>query len=135
MKNKDFKNKIMKTLLFYNILFLIVSIVFISFIPKLLVYPPNSINTEFERHIDDGFLYNEQAVAIVIFALLASNVSFLMELRRVKGWEKYVDSSGQNEEKIEKIKRDCFKIPSRLYFFHVFVPTFATAVMLPLTRR
>ena len=57
MNNKTFKRRILETLIFYNILFLLVTTVFVKFIPKLLVYPPNSINTEFERHIDDRVLF------------------------------------------------------------------------------
>lgn len=137
MKNSTFKMKILKTLILYNILFLIVGTIFIKAIPKLLVYPPNSINTEFERHIDDGFYYNEQGGAIAIIALLVSNATFLLELRRIKGWEKYVDANLDSEEKIKKvirIKRDCCTIPSKLYFYHAFVPTIITTLGLAFTR-
>lgn len=137
MKNSSFKKRILRTLVLYNFLFIIVAVIFITAIPKLLVYPPNSINTEFERHIDDGFYYNEQGIAIAVVALLASNVTFLLELKKVKGWEKYIDDDLNSEErikKLEKIKKHCYIIPSKLYLYHAFVPTIATSIGLAVTR-
>lgn len=137
MKNKSFKKSVLMTLLFYNILFLIITVVFVKAIPKLLVYPPNSINTEFERHIDDGFYYDEQGGAIILIAMLLSNVTFLLELRRIKDWNTFVDKEIKSEDekrKLDKIKKQCYSIPIKLYLYHAFVPTIATSVGLALTR-
>lgn len=138
MKSKTFRRKELKTLLFYNILFLIVAVVFVRSIPRLLSYPPNSINTEFERHIDDGFYYDEQGVAIVILAMITSNATFLFELRKIRNWEKYSNLnliSDEEKAELEKIKKLCYIIPTKLYFFHAFVPAIATAIGLLITRR
>lgn len=137
MKNKNFKKRVLHSLLFYNILFVFVTVVFCSAIPKLLVYPPDSINTEFERNIDDGYRYNDQCAVIITMAMLASNVVFLWELRKIHGWEKYREEIPEAEEekkKLENIKKNCIKIPSRLYLLHAFVPPVVTAIGLMITR-
>ncbi|MBQ9314434.1 MAG: hypothetical protein IJ220_05500 [Clostridia bacterium] len=137
MKNTSFKKRVLKSLLFYNVLFVIVTVIFCSVIPKLLIYPPNSINTEFERHIDDGYKYDNQCAVIILFAMLISNILFLYELRKIKGWEQYVNKEIKTQEdaiKLKKIKINCHKIPSKLYILHAFVPPIAAAIGLIATR-
>ena len=102
-----------------------------------MVYPPNSINTEFERHIDDGFYFDEQGFAIVLLAMVVSNATFLIELRRIKGWEKYANDAKEtevNDKEVQKIKKHCYVIPSKLYLYHAFVPVIATVIGLVFTR-
>ena len=138
MKNLNFKKKVFKSLLFYNFFFFLVTVIFCSAIPKLLVYPPNSINTEFERHIDDGYRYDNQCAVIILFAMVVSNIIFLIELRKIKGWEKYIDGEARTAEeslKLKKIKIACNKIPSKLYALHAFVPPIAAVIGLILTRH
>ena len=135
--NKKFSKKVQKTLLLYNIFFVLIVITFCYFLPKILFYPPNSINTEFEKHIDLGFNYNIQCTVIVILATLISNGLFIFEIRKVRNWEKYVnvDTKDKNAlEKLEKIKLNCFKIPSRLYIVHALIPPFIAALGLFATR-
>lgn len=137
MKNRSFKNRVLMTLLFYNILFLIITVIFVKTIPKLLVYPPNSINTEFERHIDDGFYYDEQGGAIILIAMLVSNATFLLELKRIKGWKKFIDKDIENDnerKRLDEIKKQCYSIPIKLYLYHAFVPPIATIIGLTITR-
>ncbi len=136
--NKKFSKKVQKTLLLYNIFFILIVLAFCYFLPKILFYPPNSINTEFEKHIDLGFNYNLQCTAIVILATLVSNGLFIFEIIKVKDWEKYANMDTQDEkilEKIEKIKLNCFKIPSRLYVVHALFPPFIAALGLFATRN
>lgn len=137
MKGKSFKKRIIHSLLLYNVLFVAVTVIFCSAIPKLLIYPPDSINTEFERHIDDGYKYDDQCAVIIMIAMLASNAVFLYELRKIKGWENYIHHDVQTEEekaKFKKIKKNCNIIPSKLYILHAFVPPVATAFGLIATR-
>ena len=48
----NFKKKTIKTLFAYNVFFVIVVMIIYCVITRLLSYPPNSINTEFEKNID-----------------------------------------------------------------------------------
>ena len=138
MKNKSFKSRVQKSLTLYNILFIIIVFVFCYFLPRLLSYPPNSVNTEFERNIDMGFNFNFQCIVIAVLVMLVSNTMFLLELRKIKGWKKYVDIETDDKEvldKIEKIKINCFKIPSRLYVAHALIPPIAATIGLFATRN
>ena len=47
----NFKKKTIKTLFAYNVFFVIVVMIIYCVITRLLSYPPNSINTEFEKNI------------------------------------------------------------------------------------
>jgi len=137
MKRKSFQKRVMRSLLFYNILFVLVTVIFCSAIPKLLIYPPDSINTEFERHIDDGYRYDNQCAVIIVIAMLASNILFFVELHKIEGWEKYIDGNIENEtdrEKLKKIKKNCNTIPTKLYILHAFIPPLAVAIGLIATR-
>lgn len=137
MKTNSFRKKVFQSLLFYNFLFVLVTVLFCNAIPKLLIYPPYSINTEFERHIDDGYKYDNQCAVIIIFALIVSNILFLLELRKIKGWEKFVGKeivSNEDAKRLKKIKMNCNKIPSRLYILHAFVPPIAAVLGLIATR-
>ena len=60
------------------------------------------------------------------------------ELRKIKGWEKYVDNEPKNKEelaKIIKIKRNCNIIPTKLYILHAFIPPIAVGLGLIFTRN
>ena len=110
---------------------------FCKAIPKLLIYPPDSINTEFERHIDDGYRFDDQCAVIIIVAMIVSNALFFGELRKIKGWEKYVDGNIESEEdnkKLKKIKKNCNAIPTKLYLLHAFIPPIAVCIGLIATR-
>ncbi len=129
--SENFKKKTRRTLLVYNILFVIVVFVIYCVITRLLSYPPNSINTEFEKNIDMGFNFNAQYIATVLVGMTVSNGIFLLELRKIRGWEKYIEYQGNDENEIKrvnKIKRECFKIPTTLYVIHALIPPIVTTV-------
>lgn len=129
--SKSFRKKTAKTLLSYNILFVIVVFIIYCVITRLLSYPPNSINTEFEKNIDMGFNFNAQYIVTVLVGMIASSGIFLLELKKVRGWEKYIGYQGNDEKeikKLNKIKRDCFKIPTTLYVIHALIPPIVTTV-------
>ena len=132
--NKSFNKKTRKTLLLYNVFFVLAVSTFCFFLPRILSYPPNSVNTEFERHIDMGFNYNVQCVVTVILIMLISNAIFALEIRKVKNWEKYVNSDS-DDEVVEKIKKNCFSIPNRLYVIHALVPPIVTYLGLLAVRN
>lgn len=130
-KKSSFKSKVQKSLTLYNILFVIVVYVFCFFLPRLLSYPPNSVNTEFERNIDMGFNFNVQCIAIAVLVMIVSNGMFLFELKKIKGWQKFVGVETDDEDslkKLEKIKYNCFKIPSKLYVAHALIPPIAALI-------
>lgn len=127
----NFKKKTGKTLLLYNVFFAIVVFIIYCVITKLLSYPPNSINTEFEKNIDMGFNFNAQYIVTVLVGMTISNGIFLIELHKIRDWEKYIGYSGNDEKilkRLTKIKRDCFKIPTTLYVIHALIPPIVTTL-------
>ena len=129
--NNDFKKKVRKTLLLYNFFFILVALVFYFAIPMLLNYPPNSINTEFEKNIDAGYNYYQQYIATVLAIMALSNGIFMHEIKKIKRWKDYVDIDPKDTEslkKLDKLKRDCYKIPSKLYIIHALIPPIVTAI-------
>lgn len=131
--SKNFKKKTARTLLLYNILFIVVVFIIYCVITRLLSYPPNSINTEFEKNIDMGFLFNTQYMVTVLVGMIVSNGIFLLELYKIQGWEKFIGYQGNDEKeikKLNKIKKDCFKIPTTLYVVHAFAPPILTTFVL-----
>ncbi len=46
-----------KIIIIFTITVIIIGIIFFPILPRLLNYPPDSINNEFQRNIDLGILY------------------------------------------------------------------------------
>ena len=100
-------------------------------ITRLLSYPPNSINTEFEKNIDMGFNFNVQYAATVLLGMTLSNSIFLLELKKIKDWEKYIgykENDPKTLERIDKIKKECYKMPTTLYVIHALIPPIVTCL-------
>ncbi len=123
---KNFRKNIYTTLVLYNLLFLLVALIFYFAIPIFLNYPPYSINTEFEKTIDMGFNYYVQYIFIVIAVMLISNSIFIFEINKIKDWKKYKDEN--NIDKLFEIKEKCFSIPIKLYIIHAILPALGTCI-------
>ena len=117
----NFKKKTIKTLFAYNVFFVIVVMIIYCVITRLLSYPPNSINTEFEKNIDMGFNFNVQYAATVLLGMTLSNSIFLLELKKIKDWEKYIgykENDPKTLERIDKIKKEwCEKNNIKLIYY------------------
>ena len=134
----NFKKKTVKTLFAYNVFFVIVVMIIYCVITRLLSYPPNSINTEFEKNIDMGFNFNAQYAATVLLGMTLSNSIFLLELKKIKDWEKYIgykENDPKTLERIDKIKKECYKIPTTLYVIHALIPPIVTCLGLLVCRH
>lgn len=130
---KNLDRKIFKLLMFYNVCFLVVVLIFCYALPIFLNYPPDSINNNFETTIDMGFKYNTQYFSIVVIAMIISNASFLFQIKKISGWEKIITGSLTDNKKIEKIKATCFAAPEKLYLVHAFVPPATVLIILNIT--
>ncbi len=127
-------NDKVKSILLYDLLFLIFATSFVLLIPALLNYPPNSYNTEFETTIDAGLYYNVQGFSIVLVAFLASNIYFIQSIRKMDKYKLSADKNdAQSIKNLEKIKKDCFTMPYRIYIFHAIIPSITIIIILALT--
>ena len=130
MKNND----TVKSILLYDILLLVFATCFTMLMPSFLNYPPNSYNTEFETTIDAGLYYNVQALAIILIAFIISNFYFIKSVKSISKYKKYINKDDDESKKqIENIKRNCFKIPAKIYLVHAIIPSLSIIFILILT--
>lgn len=131
MKKEHFK---LKGILLYNIFFIISSIIFYYLIPIILNYPPDSINNEFERGIDDGMSFNVQFTMIIISVMIIFNMFFVYQVSKVSKYKKYINKDDEYSKKaIEKIRKRCFTSPYKIYAVHAIAPTLAIGFILYFT--
>ena len=100
-----FKKSLLKSIILYNIFFILIAIYTYFLIPRILNYPPNSINTEFEKNIDEGYKFDAQYITTVFGVMILSNSIFLLEMKKIKGWEKYIDADPNDESNKFKIEK------------------------------
>ena len=128
------KNYILKSIILYDILLLFFAACFTMLIPSFLNYPPNSYNTEFETTIDAGLYYNVQALFIILVAFFISNVYFIVSIKKIDVYKKYLNKNDPDSKKqIEEIKRNCFEMPVGVYIVHAIVPSCSIIMILILT--
>lgn len=131
MKKNHFK---LKGILLYNIFFIISAIIFYYLIPVILNYPPNSINNEFERGIDDGMTFNLQFTMIIIAMMVIFNAFFVNQVLQVGRYKKYINKDDEtSKKKLEEIRKKCFSSPYKIYAVHALIPSLTIGVVLCIT--
>lgn len=120
---KDFKQSWKSLLLVYNLINIIVGIVFFNIIPALLNYPPNSINNDFQIAIN-GLTYTQQYLSIFSFGVLAENVILLLVYKNIKRTLTSIEQASSQE--IEKIyitvENKIVRAPRLIYLLQVSAP-------------
>ena len=112
-----------KIIIIFTITVIIIGIIFFPILPRLLNYPPDSINNEFQRNIDLGILYTEQYILIIflcfLIGLLAIKLSTkILDINEDKDFSKY---NKDNTKIIGKI----FNLPYKIYLIHLLIPSIA----------
>ena len=79
---KDFKKKWKKLIFMYNFIDIIAVLVFYPFIPKLLNYPPNSINNAFQVGIN-GLTYTQQYMSILLLCIFVENLILFLTHKKL----------------------------------------------------
>ncbi|MBO5142250.1 MAG: HAMP domain-containing histidine kinase [Clostridia bacterium] len=129
-----FKNERLKSIILYNVFFIMASVGFYFLIPLMLNYPPNSINNAFEQSIDMGLKYDWQYIGIILFAIIVSNIYFINRIKVVDKYKLFIgkeDEASKNE--LEKIKKKCFSFPYQIYLVHAVFPSIAISLVMWLT--
>lgn len=131
--NKKMSIKV-KSLLLYNLFFMIIAIGFNYLIPVMLNYPPNSINNAFEQTIDGGLTFITQYSAIIIVTIIISNIFFISQIKSVEKYKEYILKDDEESlAYLEKIKKKCFSLPNKIYLVHAMVPCLALTIILLVT--
>lgn len=132
-KNKDFS--ILKILSIYNLVILLLGIVFYSLIPVLLNYGPDTINSYFETQIDAGYYYYVQYSLIVLAIMVFVDIFVLLQIRGLNKWKTLTPLKDEKSKiEVEKIKEKCFRIPYVIYVFQLIAFPLAILLILYLTK-
>lgn len=112
-----------KIIIIFTITVIIIGIIFFLILPRLLNYPPDSINNEFQRNIDLGILYTEQYILIIFLCFLIGLIAIklstkILDINEDKDFSKY---NKDNTKIIGKI----FNLPYKIYLIHLLIPSIA----------
>lgn len=131
MKNKKIKNLSVsnKMSISFSIIALIVAILFYFLLPSLLNYPPDTINTQFDKEVSKLYYIYQYMIAVVAILLLFI-VYFKISLRKIDKWVKNKDKT-----KILEIRKICFSYPFKLFVTVEFLPVIIVLLTLMLTRK
>ena len=107
-KNKELKisNKI--SIAFIAII-LLVALVFYFLLPSLLNYPPDTINTQFDKDVSKLY-YIYQYLIIMGSIILLFIIYFKISLRKIDKWV-----TNKNTKDIKEIRKICFTYPYNLF--------------------
>lgn len=112
-----------KIIIIFTITVIIIGIIFFPILSRLLNYPPDSINNEFQRNIDLGILYTEQYILIIFLCFLIGLIAIklstkILDINEDKDFSKY---NKDNTKIIGKI----FNLPYKIYLIHLLIPSIA----------
>lgn len=111
-------NKIIKA---YTIALLIIGIIFFPIIPKILNYPPDSINNEFQRNVDIGMTYTEQYCVLIFICYLIGLITIKIKTKKIEKLD--VNNLGKFNNEYFKNINGIFNLPYTIYLMHLIIPT------------
>lgn len=118
-----------KTSLSFVTITLFVSLIFYFVLPSLLNYPPNTINTSFDREVSVIY-YVFQYIIAVIGIVSIFVIYFKISLRPIDKWQK---NRSENITEIANIRNKCLSFPYKLYITVVIFPVVIVCTVLQLT--
>lgn len=119
----------------YNIIIILVALIFYMLIPVILNYPPEIINSKFEielLHVS----YSTQFILIVFITTLIGSITLKFVLRGLNKWREYLDKSNLNNDiNLNRIRAKCINLPYTIYIFQICIPLFVTMFILLLLAK
>lgn len=107
-----------KIIIFYFIISIFVGIMFYPILPKILNYPPDSINNEFQSNIDLGLSYNTQFIIIIVIGAITGGSILKILLMKLDKLQKYGKEYLNKSENFNKI----LELPTKLYLIEIIFP-------------
>lgn len=128
LRNRTFKINSTKQLVRINTLILVfIAIILYIVIPKLLNYPENSIDNEFQV-MTVGIKYTHQFIILFIILVLLFYLTIKMVFNKFNISES--DLSNLSIDEIIKIRKKCFNYPYILFIVELFVPSIIVAILM-----
>ena len=125
-KNMKISNKMT---LYFCILLITIGIIFYFILPNLLNYPPDTINTQFDKEVSILY-YCFQFLIAFLFILILFIVYFKIKLSKIDRWEK---DKPTDKKSILEIRKLCLSFPYRLYIILEIFPVLIVSLVLEFT--
>ena len=125
---KLFKNLNISTkmIVYFTLITSLVALLFYFILPTLLNYPPNTINTQFDKEVSIIYYIYQYLIAILAILLLFA-LYFKIALRDLDKWNK---NKVRDLKTIKSIRKTSFSFPYRLYIIlEIFPVTIVSAVL------
>ena len=106
---KKTKNISRKISISFSIITIIVAVVFYFLLPSLLNYPPDAINTQFDKEVSKLYYIYQYMIAVAVIILLFI-IYFKISLRKIDKWIKNKDIKS-----IPEVREICYKYPFKLF--------------------
>ena len=106
---KKTKNISRKVSISFSIITIIVAVVFYFLLPSLLNYPPDAINTQFDKEVSKLYYIYQYMIAVAVIILLFI-IYFKISLRKIDKWIKNKDIKS-----IPEVREICYKYPFKLF--------------------
>ncbi|HBY20865.1 MAG TPA: histidine kinase [Clostridiales bacterium] len=116
-----------KIYLIYNIINVLVGVMYYFIIPWILNYPPDSINNKFEKEFV-GLSYNYQYSIILFIVILSSTIMLRVLLKNIN------INNKKNDVNIFEIRKRCIQIPYKIYFIQSFIPIIVLVLILAVLK-
>ncbi|MBR2430281.1 MAG: HAMP domain-containing histidine kinase [Clostridia bacterium] len=130
MKNKFStilkKNIQLYTILVYGLVLLLGVLSAYYFLPVLLNYAPDTINTEFDRQFSSGFTYFMQFAVIYVVLFFLESMWLIHIMKDFYGLDTIVKNAkkdAQEKERLNRIIKKSLTIPRTSFTFIALIPT------------
>lgn len=110
-----------KIILAYTLALLIVGIIFFPIVPKILNYPPDSINNEFQRNVDIGLSYTEQYCGIILICYIVGLITIKIKTKKIEKLN--IKNLNKFNKNYYGIINSIFNFPYTIYLMHLIIPT------------
>jgi len=121
----------LKIFLIYNLVNIFIGLIFYRIVPTILNYPPDSINNEFQRALNNGQTYTSQYIIIIALVTIIENIFLYINLKRIYKLQTKIDIS-KNSDKVnlyQQLVKQALNLPYKLYAFQSIVPTILIGIV------
>jgi len=118
-----------KMVTYFCTLTTLIAILFYFLLPSLLNYPPDTINTNFDKEVSIIYYIYQYLIAI-IFILMLFTIYFKCALKKIDKW---CEHPTYDLKTVTQIRKTCLSLPYRLYLSIEFLPTIIVVLVLQFT--
>ncbi len=126
---KKISSNWIKLIFVYTFIYVLVALCFYPLVPKILCYPPNSIDNSFQIAIN-GLTYTQQYIAICLSSLFIEEFILIYSLRKVNHLRNAlkISDSKHATQSYYQLSKYILRIPNIIYFLQVVVPVIMISV-------